>query len=240
MTIHQLSIFIENHSGTLIKVLDALKEANIQIIASTVADTAEYGIYRIICSEPIRAYEELKQAGITITLSEVLALELDNKPGRAADAISVFSKAGISITYMYSFMLGGKGILVFRTDNFRDAVLGNPVLKRRNHAVFCEVILQEGDDLPIAQLLGHQEDDVIFSGDLLRQKGGDRNGEIDGAGNMRAVFPQGFHMGPVMVDQIHRNSVFRQIRAEHRSQGTRAVNRNPHSAHSFQGREFFP
>ena len=115
MTIHQLSIFIENHSGTLIKVLEALKEANIQIIASTVADTAEYGIYRI-------------KAGITITLSEVLALELDNKPGRAADAISVFSKAGISITYMYSFMLGGKGILVFRTDNFelaRDTILQN-------------------------------------------------------------------------------------------------------------------
>ena len=117
MTIHQLSIFIENHSGTLIKVLEALKEANIQIIASTVADTAEYGIYRIICSEPIRAYEELKKAGITITLSEVLALELDNKPGRAADAISVFSKAGISITYMYTFLYNGKGILIFRTDN---------------------------------------------------------------------------------------------------------------------------
>ena len=48
MTIHQLSIFIENRSGTLIKVLEALKEANIQIIASTIADTAEYGIYRII------------------------------------------------------------------------------------------------------------------------------------------------------------------------------------------------
>ena len=54
MTIHQLSIFIENRSGTLIKVLEALKEAKIQIIASTIADTAEYGIYRLICSEPLR------------------------------------------------------------------------------------------------------------------------------------------------------------------------------------------
>lgn len=128
MTIHQLSIFIENRSGTLIKVLNALKEANIQIIASTIADTAEYGIYRIICSEPLRAYEELKKAGITVTLSEVLALELDNEPGRAADAISTFSKTGISIAYMYSFLLGGKGILVFRTDNpelARDTILQN-------------------------------------------------------------------------------------------------------------------
>ena len=117
MTIHQLSIFIENRSGTLIKVLEALKEANIQIIASTIADTAEYGILRIICAEPQRACEELKKAGIAVAISEVFALQLDNKPGGAADVITLFSKAGISITYIYSFLYGGKGILVFRTDN---------------------------------------------------------------------------------------------------------------------------
>lgn len=117
MTIHQLSIFIENRSGTLIKVLDQLKEANIQIIASTIADTAEYGIYRLICSEPLRAYDCLKKAGVAVALSDVFALELDNQPGRAADAIKAFSKAGISIAYMFSFLLKGKGILVFRTDN---------------------------------------------------------------------------------------------------------------------------
>ena len=117
MTIHQLSIFIENRSGTLIKVLEALKEANIQIIASTIADTAEYGILRIVCAEPMRACEELKKAGIAVAISDVFALQLDNKPGCAADVIELFSKAGISITYIYSFLYGGKGILVFRTDN---------------------------------------------------------------------------------------------------------------------------
>jgi hypothetical protein len=117
MTINQLSIFIENRSGTLIKVLEALKDAKIQIIASTIADTAEYGIYRLICSEPTRACECLKQAGVAVALSDVFAIELDNEPGRAADAVQAFSKAGISITYMYSFLLRGKGILVFRTDN---------------------------------------------------------------------------------------------------------------------------
>lgn len=60
MTIHQLSVFIENKSGTLLKVLTLLKEANIQLIASTISDTVEYGIYRIICSEPQRAYDTLK------------------------------------------------------------------------------------------------------------------------------------------------------------------------------------
>lgn len=117
MTIHQLSIFIENRSGTLIKVLDVLKQANIQIVASTIADTAEYGIYRIICSEPLRAFEELKQAGVAVALNDVLALELDDEPGRAADAVKAFSEAGISLIYMYTFLLRGKGIMVFRTDN---------------------------------------------------------------------------------------------------------------------------
>ena len=117
MTIPQLSIFIENRSGTLIKVLEVLKQANIQIVASTIADTAEYGIYRLICSEPMRACEELKRADIAIALSDVFALEIDDQPGRAADAVKMFSQADISITYMYSFLLRGKGILVFRTDD---------------------------------------------------------------------------------------------------------------------------
>lgn len=122
MTVHQLSIFIENRSGTLIKVLDALKAANIQIIASTIADTAEYGIYRLICSEPLRACEELKKAGVAVALSDVFALEIDDQPGRAADVVKTFSEAGISIAYLYSFLLRGKGILIFRTDNTERAV----------------------------------------------------------------------------------------------------------------------
>jgi hypothetical protein len=127
MTINQLSIFIENRSGTLIKVLNVLKEAKIQIVASTIADTAEYGIYRLICSEPLRAYEELKKGGVAVALSDVFAIELDDEPGRAADAIQSFSNAGISIAYLYSFILGGKGILIFRTDN---AEVAEQVIKK--------------------------------------------------------------------------------------------------------------
>ena len=121
MTVNQLSIFIENKSGTLVKVLKLLKEEGIQLIASTIADTAEYGICRIICSEPVRAYDVLKAAGVAVSLCEVFALKLDDEPGRAADAIELFSKEGISIAYLYSFLLGGNGVLVFRTDNAEKA-----------------------------------------------------------------------------------------------------------------------
>ena len=117
MTIHQLSIFVENKQGTLIKVLQLLKEAKVQLIASTIADTVEYGIYRIICSEPERACDILKNHGISVALSDVFAIELDDQVGRAADTLSLFSQEGISIAYMYSFLFRGKGILVFRTDN---------------------------------------------------------------------------------------------------------------------------
>ena len=117
MTVQQISIFVENKAGTLLKVLELLKEANIQIVASTIADTVEYGIYRIICSEPGRAYTTLQSAGISVALSDVFALTLDNVPGRAADAVKFLSQAGIGITYMYSFLFDGKGILIFKTDN---------------------------------------------------------------------------------------------------------------------------
>ncbi|WP_418661118.1 amino acid-binding protein [Bacteroides ilei] len=117
MTVQQISIFVENKSGTLLQVLELFKEAGIQLIASTISDTVEYGIYRIICSEPARALDTLKQAGISANVSDVFAIKLDNVPGRAADAVRLISEAGIGISYLYSFMLAGKGILIFRTDN---------------------------------------------------------------------------------------------------------------------------
>ncbi len=121
MTINQLSIFLENKKGTLLQVFQLLKQANIQLIATTIADTVDYGILRILCDEPARAYQVLKDGGIAVALSDVFAIELDNKVGRAADTISIFAAEGISISYLYSFLIGGKGILIFRTDNAEKA-----------------------------------------------------------------------------------------------------------------------
>ena len=74
MTVHQISIFVENKSGTLLRVLDLFKEAGVQLIASTISDTVEYGSYRISCSEPTRACEVLRAAGISASMSEVFAI----------------------------------------------------------------------------------------------------------------------------------------------------------------------
>ncbi|MCF0179004.1 MAG: amino acid-binding protein [Bacteroidales bacterium] len=116
MTIKQLSIFIENKGGTLINVLELLSQSHVQIIASTIADTKDYGIYRILCNEPARAYIILKEAGINVQLSDVFAITIDDEPGRAAQAIKALSDENVSILYLYSFLWKGKGVLAFRTD----------------------------------------------------------------------------------------------------------------------------
>ena len=121
MTIKQLSIFIENKGGTLIKVLDLLSKAGIQIIASTVADTKDYGIYRVLTNNSAQAYLTLKEEGINVQLSDVFALSIDDQPGRAAEAIKEISDANVSILYLYSFLWQGKGVLVFRADQSEKA-----------------------------------------------------------------------------------------------------------------------
>lgn len=121
MTVKQLSVFLENRSGTLLTVLNCLKDNNIQIIASTIADTADYGIFRVICDDPKKAYEVLRNAGVAVSLCDVFKIDLEDVPGSAADVISSFANEGVSIAYLYSFLLGGKGVLIFRTDNIEKA-----------------------------------------------------------------------------------------------------------------------
>ena len=121
MTINQLSIFLENRSGTLTKVLDILKEAGILIIASSIADTAQYGLLRIVCTEPQRAYQELERHGVAVALSDVFAIALDERPGQIAEVVRGLSEANIGIVYMYSFFLHGKGLLIIRADKAEEA-----------------------------------------------------------------------------------------------------------------------
>lgn len=113
----QLSVFMENTSGTLTAVLGTLKENNIQLHAISVADTADYGICRMICDNPQKAFKVLEQNGVAASLSEIIVLEMKDVPGSAADLISLFAKSGLSIAYLYSFHYEGRQALAFRTDD---------------------------------------------------------------------------------------------------------------------------
>lgn len=122
MTIKQLSIFIENKSGSLLQVLKLLRDNGISIIVSTLGDTLDFGIYRVICSDTEKAFKILREKGINSTISNVHALRLaDNKVGAAADVMTLITEGGVDIKYMYSFLYAGKGIIVFRADNYDKA-----------------------------------------------------------------------------------------------------------------------
>ena len=125
MTIKQVSIFIANKGGSLIKVLDMLSKADVQIVALTIADTIGYGICRIICDDPSRAYLKLKEEGINVQLTDVNAIYVEDKSGEAARALKIISDAGVGINYMYSFPLKDKGVIVFRTS---DSVKTNEII----------------------------------------------------------------------------------------------------------------
>ncbi|MDY3068761.1 MAG: acetolactate synthase [Parabacteroides sp.] len=129
MTVNQISIFLENKYGKLCEILELLSAANIRIIAATVADTSEYGILRIIVSDPERAYEVLKNNNVSANLTDVLAIATDSNASSFAQTLSYFTKAGVSIEYMYCFSLKGKSILILRTNN-RNAA--REVIRRQN------------------------------------------------------------------------------------------------------------
>ena len=129
MTVNQISIFLENKYGKLCEILELLSAANIRILAATVADTSEYGILRIIVSDPERAYEVLKNNNVSANLTDVLAIATDSNASSFAQTLSYFTKAGVSIEYMYCFSLNGKSILILRTNN-RNAA--REVIRRQN------------------------------------------------------------------------------------------------------------
>lgn len=117
MTVNQISVFLENKYGKLSEILALLAKEDIRIIAATVADTSEYGILRIIAGDPQKAYKTLKSNNVSANLTEVLAIAGGSDAGSFAETLACFTKAGLSIEYMYCFSLSGKSILILRTNN---------------------------------------------------------------------------------------------------------------------------
>jgi len=102
--VKQISVFLENKSGRLAEVTRALAEKNIDISALSIADTADYGILRIIVNDPELAEETLKNAGFTVKCADVIAIAVDDVPGSLAKALAILNEKNISIEYMYAFV----------------------------------------------------------------------------------------------------------------------------------------
>ena len=116
MKIHQLSVFLENKPGQLRAPCAVLAEAGINIITLSLADTEQFGILRLIVEDWAKAKKVLEQAGCVVKLTEVLALEVADKPGGMERILDLVDRAGLNIEYMYAFTEKrvDQGVLVFR------------------------------------------------------------------------------------------------------------------------------
>jgi len=117
MTIRQLSVFLENKTGHLNKILSVLAASNINIVALTVADSSDYGILRAIVSDPEKALAALRAEQFTVRVHDILSLEMDAAPGSMSHILDLFTAADICIEYVYAFSFGSKSILIIRADN---------------------------------------------------------------------------------------------------------------------------
>ena len=124
MTVKQLSIFVENKLGRLTEITDILDKNRIDIRALSVADTTNFGILRIIVNEPDKAAEALKSAGFTVSITNVIAIGVDDNPGGLSKAMHCLYNAGIGVEYMYAFV-GRKekcAYVILRVDNNNAAI----------------------------------------------------------------------------------------------------------------------
>jgi hypothetical protein len=120
--IDQITVFLENEKGRLAALCRALGEANISMHALTVADTAHYGVARIVADTPALAYEVLNAAGFRASLTKVFAIEVPDKAGGLAGLLETLDAANINVEYAYCFAAeGGRAIDVLRIDNHADA-----------------------------------------------------------------------------------------------------------------------
>jgi hypothetical protein len=119
MFVKQISVFMENRAGRLEEITGILAKSNINIRALSLADTSDFGILRLIVSDPDKATEILKRNAFTVRENDVIAVEVDDKPGGLHEILSLFSKAGISIEYMYAFLerkYEDRAVLIIRVE----------------------------------------------------------------------------------------------------------------------------
>ena len=125
MKVEQVSIFLENKSGRLAEVTAVLAGAGINIRALSLADTADFGILRLIVDDREKAKTVLKENGFTVSKTEVVAIRVPDKPGGLASVLKVLDGAGINVEYMYAFTQKDSedAVIVYRFDDI-DKALG--------------------------------------------------------------------------------------------------------------------
>lgn len=126
MKVKQLSVFLENKTGRINEVAKTLGKNGINMIAFSLAESADFGILRILVSDTALAVKVLKEAHFAVKESDVICLECSNEPGALAGILDTLSAENIFIEYMYAFACGGSANIVIRPTDIDGcaAVLG--------------------------------------------------------------------------------------------------------------------
>lgn len=123
MIIKQLSVFLENKTGRLNEVTTILGNAGINMSAFSVADTSEFGILRMIVTEPEKALTILKEAEFSVRLTDVVCLNSPNEPGALARALNILSAESVFIEYLYAYSMDSKSAnIVLKPDNIQKCI----------------------------------------------------------------------------------------------------------------------
>ena len=124
MKVEQIAIFLENRTGRLAELTNMLAENGINIRALYLADTADFSILRLIVNDTEKAKQILKENSFTVGTTEVMVIEVPDRPGGLAGPLKIISEAGLNIEYMYAFSQksGETGLIIFRFDDPQAAV----------------------------------------------------------------------------------------------------------------------
>jgi hypothetical protein len=124
MKVEQISIFIENKSGRLAEITRILGDVCINIRALSLADTSDFGILRLIVNDVQKASSVLKEYGFTVSKTEVVAVEVPDRPGGLSAILQTLDREAINVEYMYAFVerCGGNAVIIFRFDETDKAI----------------------------------------------------------------------------------------------------------------------
>ena len=124
MKVEQIAVFLENKSGRLAEISHVLSTNGINIRAMSLADTADFGILRLVVNDTEQAKAVLKENEFTVGTTEVLAIEVPDEPGGLDNVLQTIKEAGLNVEYMYAFAkTGGKSaLLIFRFEELGSAV----------------------------------------------------------------------------------------------------------------------
>lgn len=126
----QLSLFLENKSGRLAEVTRIIADVNVDILAMSIADTTNFGILRLIVDDIDKAAKALQANGLAVKISDVIAIEVPDKPGGLANVLQIIDQANIGIEYMYAF-IGKNSSVAHVILKIKDAEKVTSILKEK-------------------------------------------------------------------------------------------------------------